>query len=158
MTRAAAARDWREGPLLGSAAALGWEKPLTREREIIAAGMMVVAGSFAYPYVRGPLSALTPGCMFRRITGLPCLLCGMTRSLAATSRGRLGEAFRHHLLGPPLFALVVGVTLLLTGEEMLGRTVVRRPSRRERKTLSRAALGLLVAAWVSRLALFGAEV
>jgi hypothetical protein len=39
-------------------------------------------------------------CPFRRITGVPCPSCGLTRSWQAAGHGRLREAVRAHPLGP----------------------------------------------------------
>jgi len=38
-------------------------------------------------------------CTFRRITGLPCATCGMTRSLAALARGEWQRSRAYHPLG-----------------------------------------------------------
>ena len=39
-------------------------------------------------------------CPFRRITGIPCPSCGLTRSWQAAGHGRLRDAVRAHPLGP----------------------------------------------------------
>jgi hypothetical protein len=39
-------------------------------------------------------------CFFRRLTGLPCPTCGMTRSIVLTLDGHLGTALRLNLAGP----------------------------------------------------------
>jgi len=122
------------------------------------AGLLVVAGSFLYPYVRGLVDALSPGCLFHRLTGLPCLLCGMTRSLAATAHGRWEEAFRMHLLGPPLFFFILAATVSLAAEKALSRRLLPRPGRKVRRAAAWGILALLAAAWVARLALFGVNV
>jgi hypothetical protein len=134
------------------------KRSFSRESEIIAGGLVILAGSFIFPYVQGAASRVTPGCLFHRVTGLPCLLCGMTRSLAATAHGRLEEAFRMHLLGPPLFLLVMVVTVLLAMESAFARPILPRPGRRSWRLITWVTLGLLVAAWVTRLALFGINV
>jgi len=126
--------------------------------ELLAGGATVLAGAFFYPYVEGWVRHLTPGCLFRRVTGLPCLLCGMTRSLAAAAHGDFAESFRLHLLGPPLFVLLVAVTLSLAVETVLGRRLLPRPGREAGKVLFRAVMAALVAAWVLRLLVFGSEV
>lgn len=131
---------------------------LTREMELTAAGALILAGSAVYPYLSGILDRATPGCLFHRVTGIPCLLCGMTRSLSATAHGRLDEAFRLHLLGPPAFVLVAALTLVLGLELILSRPLLPRPGKRSRRILGWGVLGLLVAAWAARLALFGVNV
>jgi Protein of unknown function (DUF2752) len=131
---------------------------ISREGEILAGGVIILAGSFVYPYIQGFATHVTPGCIFHRITGLPCLLCGMTRSMVATAHGRLGEAFRFHLLGPPLFAVIAVVIIALSLEFAMGRPILPRLDRRGRMLLGWGVLGLLVAAWVARLAFFGINV
>lgn len=128
------------------------------EGVLLAGGGLILAASFIYPYLEGWVERLTPGCLFRRLTGLPCLLCGMTRSFAATSHGLLAEALRYHLLGPPLFCLVTALTLGLFLERLTGRELVPRPREDSWWKINAAALALLVGAWVARLLFFGVEV
>ena len=45
-------------------------------------------------------------CGWRRMTGWPCLGCGLTRSFTFMAHGRVFDAFQVNLLGPLLFALV----------------------------------------------------
>lgn len=45
-------------------------------------------------------------CTIRRLTGMSCPGCGLTRSFAYLAHGALLPAFRMNVLGPPLFALV----------------------------------------------------
>lgn len=130
----------------------------SRELEILSGGAIILTGAFLYPYLQGLLSRVTPECLFHRLTGLPCLLCGMTRSLAASAHGRLEEAFRLHFLGPPLLIVVVAVTLLLAMEFAFGRPILPRPGKRGRMLMAWGTLGLLVAAWVARLAIFGINI
>ena len=131
---------------------------LSREGQLLAGGMFILAASFLYTYVEGVVGAVTPGCLFKRVTGLPCLLCGMTRSMAATAHGNLAEAFRFHLLGPPLFALVAAVTLLLAVEFAFARKILPRPGKRSWKYMAWGVFGLLAAAWIARLAIFGVNI
>ena len=53
------------------------------------------------------------GCVLRRITGVPCPACGMTRAWYAALDFRLGDAFRYH----PMFWCVpaLGFLYLLDG-------------------------------------------
>ncbi len=122
------------------------------------AGLLVLGASFLYPYLKGVVEGVTPGCLFHHLTGLPCLLCGMTRSFAATAHGRWEEAFRMHLLGPPLFFLVAAVTSLLVLERMLAARFLPRPGRDAVRKAAWLLLALLALAWVLRLAFFGVNV
>jgi hypothetical protein len=63
-----------------------------------------------------PVAKLLPGwgCGLRRLTGYPCLSCGMTRSFEWFARGRFADSFLINPLGFFLAALVpVGVLYLL---------------------------------------------
>ena len=131
---------------------------ISREGELLSLGVIILGVSFLYPLVEGFVSRVTPGCLFHRITGIPCLLCGMTRSMAATSQGHLVEAFRFHLLGPPLFLLVVVVTAALAAEFVVSRPILPRPGKRTRRILAWGTLGLLTVTWVVRLAVFGVNI
>jgi hypothetical protein len=50
-------------------------------------------------------------CVFKRLTELPCPLCGMTRALSALSRGELIEAIEMHAFSPVVFLLVIGMAV-----------------------------------------------
>ena len=75
---------------------------------------VVVAASLAFT-VRGReqvivpvLNKALPGtCTFRRITGLPCPGCGMTRSFISIAHGQLVDAWRFNPAGVAFFAVVV---------------------------------------------------
>ncbi|MBC7253665.1 MAG: DUF2752 domain-containing protein [Actinobacteria bacterium] len=130
---------------------------LQGDKAFLAGGALILASSFLYPYLRGWVERLSPGCLFRRLTGLPCLLCGMTRSFAAVSHGRFSDAFRHHLLGPPLYLSVTAMTAGLALERVTSRRILPRPGEESARRLAKAGLALLVAAWAIRLFLFGVE-
>ena len=50
---------------------------------------------------RGALPAYTvSSCVFRRLSGVPCPACGLTRSFFAMAMGQWHEAFVMHPLGP----------------------------------------------------------
>lgn len=44
-------------------------------------------------------------CPFRRLTGLPCPGCGLTRSCLCLLRGEVAHSLSYHLFGPLLFAV-----------------------------------------------------
>lgn len=58
----------------------------------------------------GMVLVLDTGCLFRRLTGIPCPGCGMTRAFLAAFRLDFSEAFRMH----PLWPLPVPVFLVST--------------------------------------------
>jgi hypothetical protein len=47
------------------------------------------------------------GCIFRRLTTLPCPFCGLTTSFAHIVRGNLADAVRCHPAGPVLYVLLI---------------------------------------------------
>lgn len=47
-----------------------------------------------------------PPCMFTAMTGIPCPGCGLTTSFAHMAHAEPFGAFRAHLMGPLLFAIV----------------------------------------------------
>ena len=57
---------------------------------------------------RGPAAVpFLKGCQFRRITGLQCPGCGMTRATHAALNGRFGEAFTLNPLGMVLLPIAL---------------------------------------------------
>ena len=46
-------------------------------------------------------------CTFRRVTGVPCPGCGLTRSFVFLAHGQVLDAFRANLLGPLAFGVTV---------------------------------------------------
>jgi len=57
-----------------------------------------------------------PGCLFRKLTGLNCPGCGMTRATYATLHGDLGRAFRLNPLGMILLPIaLLGISLEVAG-------------------------------------------
>jgi Protein of unknown function (DUF2752) len=53
-------------------------------------------------------------CLFRRMAGIPCPLCGLSRASFALARGAWREMFRMHPLAP-LLALECGAVWLASG-------------------------------------------
>ena len=63
------------------------------------------------------LLPLVPGhgwviCPLRATTGIPCPLCGMTTSVTATGRGRLGDAVAANPAGVLAVALAIAILVL----------------------------------------------
>src|SRR5205823_2904171 len=71
-------------------------------------GALMLGLAFALPVLPGH-----PGisCPLRRLTGIPCPLCGMTTSVEATVHGHLGRAFAANPAG--IAAVVAAVALLV---------------------------------------------
>ncbi len=90
-----------------------------------------------------------PVCLFRRLTGLPCLTCGTTRALSALATGNLVDAVRLQPLmsGAVLAALVWGV--LHTALLFAWRRVPRlRFDRSERRWFGAGLCALAALNWI----------
>jgi hypothetical protein len=94
-------------------------------------------------------------CLFKMVTGLPCMTCGLTRAFHAISLGHLQEALAYHPLSPFLYGLTVFhflvACLRLLG---LGFRLIRPSSRRAPnpvRAMACGTLGLLVVFWIPRL-------
>lgn len=59
-------------------------------------------------------------CPFRRLTGLPCPGCGLTRSWSYLAHGRMLESLSKHPFGPMLLAAVIGVAALAVMRRIAG--------------------------------------
>jgi Protein of unknown function (DUF2752) len=67
-------------------------------------------------------------CWFRRIVGIPCPSCGLTRSWQATAHGRLRDGFRFHPYGPLTLAAALWLMLDGAAEGRLASTSPRTRS------------------------------
>jgi hypothetical protein len=83
---------------------------------------------------RGPVL-----CPFRRLTGLPCPTCGLSRSWSAILHGRLGDSMAFHPLGP---LTVIGAAAFAAGLD-------ERVPWLKRRLESREVAGSIVAGWVA---------
>ena len=83
---------------------------------------------------RGPVL-----CPFRRVTGLPCPTCGLTRSWNSALHGRLGESVAFHPLGP---VTIVAAAAFAAGADEKAPELARR-------LRSPAVAGSLAAGWVA---------
>jgi len=61
-------------------------------------------------------------CTFRRVFGVPCPNCGMTRSLVMSLHGDVHDAMLLNPAGPLLLAGIIGVVLMLLGTAASTRT------------------------------------
>ena len=82
-------------------------------------------------------------CPFRRVTGLPCPACGLTRSWQAAAHLRVTDSLGYHPLGAATF--VGAIVVALDSGNGPPRLV-------ERRDIQLAAVALWMAAWLWRLA------
>ena len=76
------------------------------------AGALMLGGAAVLPMVPGQ-----PGlpCLLRSLTGMPCPLCGMTRSVTATVHGQLAEAVTMNPAGVAIVLLAVALLVFHPG-------------------------------------------
>ena len=82
----------------------------------IAVPLLFLAGFFNRAVTFESLEAVKAGwvdvCLFHRLTGWLCPLCGMTRSLISFFSYNVALAFRYHPLGPVVGSGLVGLWVL----------------------------------------------
>jgi uncharacterized protein DUF2752 len=91
-------------------------------------------------------------CLIHRLTGLPCLTCGLTRSVCLFARGEWGASLSMHPAGGLVFGVLLFASARLVAEAVWNRDLgVRLGSRL--LTLALGAGGALcILAWGARLA------
>ena len=60
-------------------------------------------------------------CLFRRLTGYPCMFCGLTRAFIAMAHGDIPTAWHIAPIGVPLFLATVAVLLWSAASLFTGR-------------------------------------
>lgn len=111
------------------------------------AGLAALAGFFLFRvWVPAPGSENTV-CLMRRLSGLPCPGCGMTRAFAHLAKGEWAAAASDHLLAYVLVA-ELGLAWLVWGAALARRRQIRAPWWLGRAAL--AHLAVLAAFWLGR--------
>lgn len=90
-------------------------------------------------------------CILRRVIDLPCLTCGLTRSVCLLLQGRWGEGIALHPAGPLAAVLIAGAFLWLGAEAATGRSLGPRLRAGATRLLLGGGLVLSLAAWVARI-------
>lgn len=95
-----------------------------------------------------PFGVLPPFCLLRRLVGVPCPMCGMTRSWIHLAHGRVLDAVAQQPAGAVLFVLTVAY--VLWGASRLAGAPWDLPTLGERAYLRArgAAVALLLGSWV----------
>ncbi len=121
-----------------------------RERLAAMALLSVALGaSFVLPPRRPlPLDA----CLLHRLTGLPCLTCGLTRAVCLFAHGLWRESLRMHPAGWLAFGMLLGSVLWLGAESLAAREIHPRLRGRLQACVVWSGLVLSAAAWLFRLA------
>jgi hypothetical protein len=78
-----------------------------KDRALWASLVVLALAAAAYALRQTGGVGWMPGCVFRKLTGLDCPGCGMTRGTYALLHGRVGEAFAFNPVGMILLPLAM---------------------------------------------------
>jgi hypothetical protein len=96
-------------------------------------------------------------CLVHRLTGIPCLTCGLTRSICHFVQGDLAASLALHPAGALATALLLLHALWRGAAVFRGRDVGRRTLGRLTAGLGVVAVMLSVGFWLARLAGLGLD-
>ena len=142
---------------------------LTIEREraiislIIGLGLLIGFRFFVNDPRAGPMTLnlptgqeiSLPTCPFNDYTGLPCMICGLTRSIAHMTRGHVIKSWRANPLGPfavlgAIYGIMWSMWILISGGRATVPDQVDAAGRSRR--ISMWVLGILAVTWIINLA------
>ncbi|MBI5686208.1 MAG: DUF2752 domain-containing protein [Verrucomicrobia bacterium] len=86
-------------------------------------------------------------CPLRRLTGIPCATCGMTRAATALCHGELLQASAFNIAAIPLAALLAVLVGLLAWEAVTDRAIIRPAWQRCSSVVTWLLVALMLAAW-----------
>jgi hypothetical protein len=114
-----------------------------------AAALMLAALQYLPIRVDGSIGGVGDVCPFRHLTGLPCPLCGMTRSLLCFFQGNLHASLLWHPLGPLLgIGIITGFLTLMIPEIRINNLAAKLPQR----FCAVLIFALFMSCWALRLA------
>lgn len=125
--------------------------PFLRPQRILrlsaAAAILAVLGALALlPASPSLLPALPGGCMFHKLSGLPCVFCGGTRATSALLHGNLERAWYLNPLALPVVAMLLITAAICLLEAARNRPLLDWPRffKRARPLLPIVFIGLLI--------------
>lgn len=116
-------------------------------RPWVLAGLAALGGLFLFRVWEPAPGRQNTICPLRRVSGLPCPGCGMSRAFAHLAKGEWAAAASDHLLAYGV-AAELGLAWLAWGAALARRRPVRLPGWTGRVAL--AHLAVLVAFWLGR--------
>jgi hypothetical protein len=119
-----------------------------KDRALWASLVVLALAGAAYALRETGGAGWMPGCIFRKVTGLDCPGCGMTRASYAMLHGRIGDAFAFN----PVGMILLPLALIALGIEVLGWVMGRPMPFRIRSGRWGAAIfaAILIVWWVVR--------
>ena len=116
----------------------------------LGAGAFAAGLFFAAGWIGLPSGAGYTVCAFRRLTGIPCPGCGLTRAMAALARGELLLALHFHPFAPLVLAEAAALWAAIGRAIVRQRPLVLPSGLMERIVIWQTAAFL--ALWLGRLA------
>ena len=110
---------------------------------------VVLLGTVALRF--GLADGLPVICPLRRLTGIPCAGCGMTRAAAALCHGEWVQAAAFNIAALPLAALLGVLLGLLVCEAVTERAFIRPAWQRCSSVVTWLLVALMLAAWAVNL-------
>lgn len=125
------------------------------EPGVAAAGAGILATAWVLPGLWARGVNPVPPCLFHQVTGLPCPMCGGTRSFAAMAHGDLAAAVHVFPIGPLMFLALLAAVVYCAWAVVTGRRVHLAMDQRLARTLTVVGLVVLAANWASKLFILG---
>lgn len=125
---------------------------LKKEGALLVLVGAVVLLSFLLPTLRSHHTWIDIPCIFYKVTGIPCLACGLTRSYVFSAHGNLSAAFNMHLLGPLMFFATCAVGAYLASSVIFGYRIRYTLSNSWRRLAFWSVLGIFLVNWGIKLA------
>ncbi len=123
------------------------ELPMLALLTLVFAVSALVSPDFELKLTGWSLSPLS-ACPLFFLTGVPCLLCGMTRSFLAMGSLDVGQAFIFHPLGPIIFVLLAVLAVFLVASVASRRRISFSINPGLRRQLIVWGTLVVLAAWV----------
>jgi hypothetical protein len=120
----------------------------SRTRQAAVVALLLGAASLVDPSRPLPFDV----CLFKRLTGLPCQTCGLTRALCHAVHGNWAQSVACHPAGLVLAAALAGWMLWSAAEAYRGQRLGERLRGRLGTALLGAGVALSLVSWVLRLA------
>lgn len=127
------------------------QPPLFSRQRAIRAGIATTIVGFliAFAILPAPALKLMPACTFHKLTGLPCALCGGTRSARMLLHGDLAMALYLNPVALLAIGLLLVFAVILLWEAIRGRPLTDWSIiQRKAKVWAPALLALFVVWWV----------
>ncbi|MDF2439230.1 MAG: hypothetical protein JWN98_214, partial [Abditibacteriota bacterium] len=98
----------------------------------------------------GAIAGLPSPCGWYHLTGYPCPLCGLTRSMVCAAHGHFKEAVWWHPVGPVLLFGVVAI-IVMTAIKVHWPGLARRTTQSFGRHCTIAGTALILMLWIARL-------